>query len=84
MQIWGYYWMFGKLPSTIKLKKFQFLIFIVAIFIFFLLYTCYPREKSKPKSHQRLMQVERKQLSIPVYCNGIIEPLHIFNIVSPV
>lgn len=84
MQIWGYYWMFGKLLSAIKLKKWQFLAFIVVILIFWLLYAYYTREQPTLKRHQKIVQVEYKQLSIPIYCNGIIEPIHIFNIVSPV
>lgn len=84
MQIWGYYWMFGRFQSTIKKYQWQTISLIIILLIMIsLLTTCHSKEDDKKKPSE-VITVELKHVSTPLHFNGKIEPLKIYNVTSPV
>ena len=70
--------MFGKLKLTINLK------IIGTLILGATLYGCGDDSQQQTQKQSRIVEVELKQLSIPLYFNGTIEPLEIYNVISPI
>lgn len=77
--------MFGKFRSIINRYKWRIIILgLVVLGVFLFMRGHGTTEKNATKRSSEIIDVKIKHVSTPLYFNGKIEPLQIFNVTSPV
>lgn len=77
--------MFGKFLSIIKAQKWLTIALGIFLLIACILLSYYQTTNMKDIKHrQQIVEVKLEKVTTPIFFNGTVEPLQLFNVISPV